>query len=182
MLRKFFKKNRRGQALVEFGLVLPILVLVMMAILEMGFLVRDFITVNYILSQATKEASLMRGVNSGDHHVMRKILESSYGLDPSRLKIISGTGQKYGPYTLNEDTIFNDSDVEVGSFAEPLFFYNDAGTPNDTSDDTATMASNTASSYARITIEYTHENLGPYPEFMALNNIQISATKMIRIE
>jgi len=182
MFRLKFWNKRRGQALVEFGLVLPILVIVMVAILEMGFVVRDYMTVNYILSNAVKEASLMRGVSSGDIHVVKTILEETYGLDPNKLLIVSPTGNRYGPYTLVGDSVLGTGSVQITSFPEPMFFYDDMGTPNDTSDDIPVSSSNLNADYVRVTISYIHQNLGAYPEFMSLNNITITESKRAVLE
>lgn len=172
-----FRRRRRGQALVEFGLVLPILVLVMVAILEFGFLVKDFLSVNYLCSQAVKEAARMRGDTQGDLRLAQYILERTYGLFPDRLRIVSGSGTSHGPLYLDGTGAVIDGDgADVTGFSEPLFFFSDNGTPGNTSDDTG-MGSTFDASYVTVTLSYTHENLAPYPEFMKMDGLVITATR-----
>lgn len=175
-------RGRRGQALVEFGFVFPILILTMMAIIEFGFLVRDYMAVNYMLSQAAKEASLMRGVSDADVRVAKTILQASGGLDPNRLRIIGPDSHEYGPVFLSGDDLVNPAGELIEQPTPSIFFLSDNGTPSDLRDDTPAAGSNVGSSYARVTISYVHRNLGPYPQFMNMNDITITQTKMVRLE
>jgi hypothetical protein len=124
----------------------------------------------------------MRGVQNGDLNVVKNILERTYGLDPQRLQIVLDNGNTHGPYFLDGDDVEDGNGNIMTGFPEPLFFFDDNGTPSDSSDDTPTTASNRAANYIKITLSYTHSNLGPYPQFMAMDNIVLLQTKNVRLE
>lgn len=179
---RFGAGRPRGQAMVEFALVLPILVMTLLAIVEFGFLLREYLALNYLVSQAAEEASLLRGVSSGDVRVLRTMLRNAGGLDPTRMRIILGDGSSYGPVFLSGTDVTDEAGSVIESPPTSMFFYGDNGTPNDTTDDVATLAGDRAAALARISVSYLHRNLGPYPEFMGLREFTFLQSKTVRLE
>lgn len=176
-------RRRRGQAMVEFAMVLPIMVMVFMAIIEFGFLLRSYLAVNYMASQAIKEASLLRGDNQGELNILKALLRNSQGLDPSRIRLIDPQGMARGPFFLEGDTLVDQfANPITGTAGHQFLFFDEAGTPADTSDDTAVAGSVTTADYVKLTVEYTHRNLAPYPTFLDLDNVTIRQTKTARLE
>ena len=169
--------------MVEFGLVFPILVITMMAVIEFGLLLREYLALNYMLTQAAKEASLLRGASDPDVRVAKVMLGNLGGLDPSRLTFDLGDGATLGPLFLSGDTLVDTAETEVGQPAVSWFFRDDNGTPGDTSDDTAGSVGATGNAdYARIGVNYLHRNYGPYPDFMGITEFTISQEKSVRLE
>jgi len=70
--------NRKAQAIVEFALVLPILVALMMAIIEFGLLFKNYLGLNHALNKAAKTASLSRGTANADLKVIKAFLKNCY--------------------------------------------------------------------------------------------------------
>lgn len=60
-------KNRQGQALVEFALILPVFVLLMAGILEFGLFFNSYINVSFASKEGARIASL--DVNATDQSV-----------------------------------------------------------------------------------------------------------------
>lgn len=55
-----FKKNERGASLIEFALVLPILIALVLGILEFGWLFNGWITINGAAREGARIASAQR--------------------------------------------------------------------------------------------------------------------------
>ncbi len=149
--------GKKAQALVEFALIFPILVISIMCIFEFGLLLKNYLGLNYALGKAAKEASFCRGQQEADLKVIKKLLENAAALNAANLRIVSSSNALLGPFKLSGGKVFDFNDTEVTSIGEELFFYNDSGTPNDLSDDRVVDPSNAAlPSYAKIRLRYTH--------------------------
>jgi uncharacterized protein (UPF0333 family) len=49
---RLVRKNKKGQSVVEFALVLPILLLLMLGIIEFGFVFHEYLVITYAASAA----------------------------------------------------------------------------------------------------------------------------------
>lgn len=80
----FQPHDEQGQALLEFALVLPILLLLVFGIIEFGIIFFD----NLVITQAAREGARV-GVVGGSDTEIRGIVEQSAGsLDLSRMQIV----------------------------------------------------------------------------------------------
>jgi len=176
------RRRPAGQAMVEFGLVFPFLVVTIMAIIEFGLLLREYLAVNFMLTQAAKEASLLRGVSDFDLRVARSLLGNAGGLDPSRLTINLPGGGTAGPLFLSNGVVVDALGNPVAQPAPSFFFLDDNETPGDTSDDTRAGPGAATADYARISVTYLHRNYGPYPDFMGIREFSFTQEKTVRLE
>ena len=55
---KRLRKNRKGQSMVEFALVLPILLLLLLGIMEFGFLFHEYLVVTHAAREGARDAAL----------------------------------------------------------------------------------------------------------------------------
>ncbi len=62
-----------GQGLVEFALTLPIFVLLMMGVLEFGFLYNNILTVQYASRQGVSAAAQAGGVDGADCSILKAV-------------------------------------------------------------------------------------------------------------
>ncbi len=69
-------KNEKGQSLVEFALLIPILILILMAIVEFGFMFNTYITIN----NASREGARLGSLGGSDTEVALRVLEASPNL------------------------------------------------------------------------------------------------------
>lgn len=76
-------KNQKGQALVEFALILPILLLVVMAILQFGMMLNSYLTIE----NASREGARAGIVGSSDAEIQQLIISTSPNLDPTNLTV-----------------------------------------------------------------------------------------------
>jgi len=158
-----YEKDERAQAMVEFALILPILVALMMAIFEFGFLLKNYLGLNYAISRGAKEAMMCRGQMNADLKVVRSIIKSCAVIDAASVRIVSPTGEELGPYHLDtEENVLDSQEVQV-TFPNELFFYSDGNTPNYSGDDTRVDPSNPAlPSYAKIQLRFIHQMINPF--------------------
>lgn len=76
-------KNQKGQALVEFALILPILLLVVMGILQFGMMLNSYLAI----SNAAREGARAGIVGSSDTDIQNLIISTSPSLDPQDLTV-----------------------------------------------------------------------------------------------
>ena len=78
--RAWGRRLERGSAVVEFALVLPLLLLLCLALLQIGLLARD----QLLLVQAARAGSRQAVVDPEDGTVRSAALQAAPGLDPTR--------------------------------------------------------------------------------------------------
>jgi Flp pilus assembly protein TadG len=85
MSKKFWSRNEKGQTMVEFTLVLPILCVVLFGVIQMGILFHDYIT----LTDATRAGARVAAVSSQDplrvSKVSAAVKNSAQNLDQSKV-------------------------------------------------------------------------------------------------
>ena len=81
-------RDDRGQSLVEFVLVLPILLLVLFAIMQMGILFHNYITVTDSVREGARVAAVSRHRTSDRVTVTEnRVRASSQNLDQAKLAV-----------------------------------------------------------------------------------------------
>lgn len=76
-------KNQKGQAMVEFALILPILLLLVMGIAEFGMMFNAYLSVQ----NATREGARIGIVGATDEEMEERILSTSPSLREERMAI-----------------------------------------------------------------------------------------------
>lgn len=77
-------KNEEGQSLVEFAILIPVLMIIIMGIFEFGFILNAYITIN----SSSREGARLASVGGTDLEIRDKVVDSSPNLDSSNLEII----------------------------------------------------------------------------------------------
>jgi len=77
------RRNEKGQSLVEFALVVPLVILILMAIIEFGFMFNAYITI----SNASREGARLGALGSSDTAVVTRVVDTSVALDPTKLSV-----------------------------------------------------------------------------------------------
>ena len=67
------RSSEAGQSLVEFALVVPIFILLMMGVLEYGFLYNNILTVQYAARQGVSAAAQAGGVDGADCSILKAV-------------------------------------------------------------------------------------------------------------
>lgn len=86
--RRPTERGDRGQASVELALLLPVVVLLLLAVLQVGLLARDVVLVTHASREAARAAA-----TDPEPGAARAAANASSGLDPDRLDVtVSGRG------------------------------------------------------------------------------------------
>src|SRR5438270_10741271 len=86
----------RGSAAVEFALVLPILLMLALAVVQVGVFVRD----DLVLVGSARSGARQAAVSADDASVRDAVLADASGLDPSRLTVSVSRTTRGGPATV----------------------------------------------------------------------------------
>ncbi len=76
-------KNNKGQSLVEFTMILPLVLLILMGILTFGIMLNTYLTLSHI----SKEGARMGALGESDADIIAKMIDISPALDHTRLDI-----------------------------------------------------------------------------------------------
>lgn len=89
--------RQRGSAAVEFALVLPIVLLILLALVQVAVLARD----QLVLTQASRAAAREAAVDPSETAVEEAVRKAAVGLDGDRLGVeIVRTGTRGAPVTV----------------------------------------------------------------------------------
>jgi len=103
----------RGSAAVEFALLLPILLLLLLALVQVGVLARD----SLLLTQASRAGAREAAVQPSADAVDDAVRAAAVGLDPERLRVeVAWSGGRGAPVTVSVAY-----DVPIASLAGWLF-------------------------------------------------------------
>ena len=92
------RDRERGSAVVEFALVLPIVLLVLLAVVQVGALARD----RLLLAQAARAGAREAAVDPSDVAVSDSVRAAGSALDPARLAIaVARTGTRGSPVSVH---------------------------------------------------------------------------------
>ena len=92
------RRAERGSAAVEFALLLPILLLVLLALVQVGALARD----QLVLTQASRAGAREAAVNGSVDAVHEAVLSAAAGLDAERVGIdVLWSGSRGTPVTVS---------------------------------------------------------------------------------
>jgi Flp pilus assembly protein TadG len=90
--------GERGSAVVEFALVLPIVLLVLLAVVQVGALARD----RLLLTQAARAGAREAAILADDAATISAVRAAAAALDPSRLTVaVARTGTRGSPVSVH---------------------------------------------------------------------------------
>lgn len=90
-------RSERGSAVVEFALLLPILLLLLLALVQIGVLARD----RLLLSQAARAGAREAAITPDEPAVHDAAVRAAPGLDPARLGLeVEWAGERGSPVTV----------------------------------------------------------------------------------
>ncbi len=82
------RRPDRGQATVELALLLPVIVVLLLVVLQVGLVARDVVLVTHASREAARAAAV-----EDDPGAAARAAAASSGLDPDRLRVIT-TGRR----------------------------------------------------------------------------------------
>ena len=91
------RAHERGSAAVEFALLLPILLLLLLALVQVGVIARD----SLVLTQASRAGAREAAVQGSSEAVEEAVRAAAVGLDPARLDVdATWSGARGAPVTV----------------------------------------------------------------------------------
>lgn len=126
-------RGENGQSLVEFALTLPLFVLVMMGLLEYGFLYNNVLTVQFASRQGASAAAQVGGEDGADCSVLKAVeFALSAPIDKTQIVAVeifqSDTGGDPVPGRINRYTRSGTLDCP-GSVSQPYTLVGSEGYP-----------------------------------------------------
>lgn len=92
-----FAASQRGTAAVEFALVLPIVLAIVLALVQVGLLVRD----RLLVESAVRSGARTAAVEPGDDAIRAAVLRAAPALDPSAVDVSTArSGVRGEPVTV----------------------------------------------------------------------------------
>jgi Flp pilus assembly protein TadG len=80
-------KNQQGQAMVEFALVLPLLLVVLLGIVQFGILFHNYETLTDAVRAGARQAAVSRTLGDPQGVTKSRVKQSAAGLDANKLVI-----------------------------------------------------------------------------------------------
>ncbi len=91
------RAHERGSAAVEFALLLPILLLLLLALVQVGVIARD----SLVLTQASRAGAREAAVQGSSDSVEEAVRAAAVGLDPARIDVdATWSGARGAPVTV----------------------------------------------------------------------------------
>jgi Flp pilus assembly protein TadG len=87
MFKKFHRRNERGQTLVEFALVLPILSLLLLGVIQFGIAFNHYITLTDAVRAGARKGAVGRNLQDPQGAVVQAVRNAATDLKPSDLQI-----------------------------------------------------------------------------------------------
>jgi Flp pilus assembly protein TadG len=87
MLKKFHPRTERGQTLVEFALVLPILSLLLLGVIQFGVAYNHYITLTDAVRAGARKGAVGRHLQDPTTAVEQAVRNGGTDLDPEKLEI-----------------------------------------------------------------------------------------------
>jgi len=77
--------SQNGQAIVEFALVLPILMAILLGIIQFGIVFNNYITLTDATRAGARKAAVSRFLNDNGASAKQAVIDAATGLDQSKL-------------------------------------------------------------------------------------------------
>jgi Flp pilus assembly protein TadG len=88
MKRVHITKNERGQAVVEFAIIVPLLALLLFAILQFGIVFNNYLTLTDAVRAGARKAAVSRHIPTGRHNIVEAAVRASAeGIDNEDLDV-----------------------------------------------------------------------------------------------
>jgi Flp pilus assembly protein TadG len=87
MAKRRFMRNEKGQTMVEFTIVLPILLLLLLGILQFGVVFNNYITLTDAVRAGARQAAVGRSVADPTGSAISRVRASAVNLDQAKLGV-----------------------------------------------------------------------------------------------
>lgn len=109
-------KSEKGQSLVEFALIVPVLILLLLGIIDFGRIFHAYLTIDHAGREAARAASIGKNVAEIKSVAVNKA--SSIGLTSGQVQVVTGPSGTDATITISYPITF--LTPLIGSIAGPL--------------------------------------------------------------
>src|SRR5918998_2964 len=104
------RKSERGQTMVEFVVVLPIMLMVLFAIIQFGLAFNDYLSLTDAVRAGARTAAVSRHADDPEGAAKTRVFEAADDLDPGKLQVTVSSSWQPGtpvdvtatyPYSIN---------------------------------------------------------------------------------
>jgi Flp pilus assembly protein TadG len=81
------RRRQEGQAMVEFALVLPLLLVIVLGIIHFGVVMNNYVTLTDAVRAGARQAAVSRTLPNPTQATEDRVKQSAAGLDSSKLEI-----------------------------------------------------------------------------------------------
>jgi Flp pilus assembly protein TadG len=96
-------REEKGQSLVEFALLIPLLILILMAIIEFGFMFNAYITI----SNASREGARLGSLGGSDFAVQERVADTTEHLNQSNMSVTVSPSSRSRGDMITVDVIYD---------------------------------------------------------------------------
>ncbi len=96
-LQWIHSRSKNGQALVEFAFVLPILLLLMVVLIDLGILLYTQMAVSNAAWEGARAGATIVDPAQGDQEIIAAVHQAAYGLDTSQITVDIDPEQEENP-------------------------------------------------------------------------------------
>ena len=110
---RFRSKSERGQAMVEFAIVVPLLLMVLMGIMQLGVVYNNWVTLTDASRAGGRQAAVSRGLADPSGTTVARVKASAVNLDQTQLKACASSSTSGTPPSCPAPSWTQGSDVTV---------------------------------------------------------------------
>lgn len=82
-----FSRREEGQAMVEFAIVLPVLLLIVLGIIQFGMLFKNYIALTDAVRVGARQAAVSRTLPNPEQVAIARVQRAAVGLSTNRLQV-----------------------------------------------------------------------------------------------
>lgn len=155
------RDKRRGQSMVEFALVLPLMLTIFLGMTELGFIINSYLSQVHATSEAARYGSRLLGYPNANTLIVHQAVRSAGHLRLENLNFIAPSGANLGYFTLDPSGALLNDVGNPGKVGRICFFMYDNKTPDNFADDVQISCTNVNASYVKVKTRYLHPLMIP---------------------
>jgi Flp pilus assembly protein TadG len=117
MIKRLSAKNQSGQAMVEFAVIVPIVLLILFAIIQFGILFRNYVTLTDAVRAGARQGAVSRHLPSGQEAAVEdRVRDSAVNLNQAKLDVATSVSPGWDQGADVTVTATYDYDINVLGF------------------------------------------------------------------
>ncbi len=157
--------------MLEFALVLPFLIIMFMGVVELGFIINDYLVQIQANADAAKYGTKCHGRGDAAELIIGKYLDARGHLSEDKINIYGANNQDLGTFKKSSTGDITDSEDNTVILSSDVFFMYDNNTSWTTEDDIPIASTNINATYVTVNSVYNHSIIIPGMNVFTQNSI-----------